>query len=241
MGKIMNTDCNATKKTITNEKSTEKSLLLKEILSRQIFKQIKAIVLPVFEKNATHDLSHSLRVAKNGLTIAAIEGGDNEILVAAALLHDIVSLEKNHPTAYKSSAMAAEKSKKILKKVGFPKEKIAITLDAILCHSFSAGLTPTTHEGKIFQDADRLDGLGAIGIARTFATGGRFNSTLYSEYDPFLRDDRTPNDKKIILDHFFVKLFKLPAKMWTKTGKALAHDRIISMHNFLRILEKEID
>lgn len=237
----MTTGCNKNATTITNKKPSPQKNTLIEILQHPLFKKIEKIILPILEKNSAHDFSHSLRVAKNALLIAQQERGDPETLVAAALLHDIVSIEKNHPDRHKSSSLAAEKSKEILEQIGFPPEKIPATLDAIKCHSFSANLTPQTHDGKIFQDADRLDGLGAIGIARAFATGGRFNSKIYSHKDPLAEHGRSPDDKKYMVDHFFIKLFKLPEKMWTNTGKALARDRILYMQNFLKTLQNEVE
>jgi uncharacterized protein len=130
--------------------------------------------------------------------------------------------------------------KKILSEVNFPKDKLPIVLDAILSHSFSAKLITKRHDGKIFQDADRLDALGAIGIARAFATGAIFNSSLYCINDPFAKHGRILNDKKHTLDHFFVKLFKIPTIMFTKTGKRIAEKRILFMKAFIQNLEEEI-
>src|SRR5690349_1779816 len=131
-----------------------------------------------------HDFTHSLRVLANALKIADSEGGDREVLEAAAFLHDIANLPKNHPESHLSSERSAAHAEQILRDYGFSEEKIAKAKDAILCHSFSRGLTPQTLEGRIFQDADRLDALGAIGIARTFAVGGATNRPLYSADDP---------------------------------------------------------
>jgi uncharacterized protein len=203
---------------------------------KKIYKQIPSLSLT----DSTHDLSHSLRVAKNAIKIATEEGGDTEILLTAAILHDAKNLDKNHPNASKSSQLSAEFAEIILKKIKFPKEKIETVLDAIRCHSFSAKLMPQTKEGKIFQDADRLDALGAIGIARAFATGAKFSSRLYSQEDPFLDKGRIPNDKQNIVDHFFIKLFKIPEKMLTRTGKIIALERISFMRKFLEALKTEI-
>jgi uncharacterized protein len=210
------------------------------MFTESIFKQIHDAIPPEAFHNPAHDYAHSLRVAHNARKIAAVEGGDTQILIAAALLHDIGNVEKNHPQRHLSAEFSAQKASNILTSVNFPQEKIHIVLDAIRCHSFSRGLTPTTHEGKVFQDADRLDSIGAIGIARVFATGGHFGSSLYSVDDPFLKKDRTPDDKNYMIDHFFVKLYKLANMMQTTTGKKLAQARIETMKQFLKTLEKEI-
>jgi uncharacterized protein len=133
---------------------------------------IRKIAEKASSADSAHDFSHSLRVLKNALLIAQTEGGDPEVLTAAAYLHDISNLPKNHPDSKMSSERSAELAAKILREHGFSEEKLALVKDAILCHSFSRGLTPQTHEGRIFQDADRLDSLGAVGIARTCMVGG---------------------------------------------------------------------
>jgi len=215
-------------------------MTLESILSRNIFQEIQRHLPESVFHDSAHDFSHSLRVANNAIAIAKHEGGDLETLVAAALLHDIGNVSKDHPESSKSSTRSSQQAKQILTSVNFPKEKLPDVLDAILCHSYSAGLTPKTHDGRIFQDADRIDGLGAIGIARVFATSATFKSKLYSQDDPFLKDGRMPNDKKFAVDHFYVKLFKVIDTMQTPTGKALAQKRIDIMKKFLENLEKEI-
>jgi len=188
----------------------------------------------------SHDFSHCLRVLRNGIKILSAEGGDIEIIAAAAFLHDMKNLPKNHPEQKCSSAKSAEAAKTILKNSGFEKNKIEIIEEAILCHSFSAGLTPTHHESKIFQDADRLDGLGAIGVARAYYTGAQFKSKLYASTDPFLKTNREPNDKDNVLDHFFQKLLKLQDMMQTPTGKKFAEKRTAFLKTFIAQLEEEV-
>jgi uncharacterized protein len=79
--------------------------------------------------------------------------------------------------------------------------------DAVLCHSYSRGLNPKTLEGRVFQDADRLDALGAIGIARTFAVTGSMGRSFYHPEDPFFQMARELNDREYAVDHFYRKLF----------------------------------
>jgi uncharacterized protein len=190
--------------------------------------------------DAAHDFSHCLRVLANARKIAATEGGDLDVLTAAAFLHDIANLPKNHPASHLSSERSSERAEQILKDLGFDEEKIRKSKDAILCHSYSRGLTPQTLEGRIFQDADRLDGIGAIGIARTYTVGGATHRPLYSVEDPFLDQGRMPNDKENTLDHFFVKLFKIAEKMQTPTGRRLAQERTERMRRFVEELRDEV-
>jgi uncharacterized protein len=191
--------------------------------------------------DSAHDFSHFSRVLSNALMIMQKEGGDLEIVIAAALLHDIKNLPKDHPQAKSSSSLSAQHAGIILEGYGFPKEKIAKVKDAILCHSFTRGLQPRWLEGKILQDADRLDGLGAIGVARAFAVGGSLSRSVYHPQDPFARLERELDDKSFTVDHFYRKLFQLPDLMQTATGRQMAIDRIEVMHQYLDVLEREIN
>jgi len=187
-----------------------------------------------------HDFSHSQRVLANALNIAESEGGDLEVLAAAAYLHDIANLPKNHPESRLSSERSAEQAEQIARELGFSEDAITRLKDAVLCHSYSRGLTPTTLEGRIFQDADRLDAIGAIGVARTFTVGGALGRPMYDAEDPFLESGRPADDKNNTLDHFFVKLFHLCDRMQTPTGERLAKERTERMKRFLADLADEI-
>lgn len=201
---------------------------------------VREIARKALAADAAHDFSHCLRVLSNARKIAAVEGGDLDVLTAAAFLHDIANLPKNHPESHLSSERSASRAEEILRDAGFCEEKILKVKDAILCHSYSRGLTPQTPEGKIFQDADRLDGIGAIGVARTYTVGGATHRPLYSADDPFLDRGRAPNDKDNTLDHFFVKLFKVGEKMQTSTGRRLAQERTERMRRFVEELRDEV-
>ena len=190
--------------------------------------------------DSTHDLAHSLRIIKNCLEISKVEGGDNDILIAAAFFHDICNFAKNHPKRKLSSEYSAQKAETFLIQINFDKQKIPTIKEAILCHSFSRNQKPQTLEGKIFQDADRLDSIGAVGICRAFMIGGSFGCNIYKSEDPFFKTNRNLDDKKYTTDHFYTKLFKLKDMMLTKTGKILAEKRHKYMITFLNRLESEI-
>lgn len=190
--------------------------------------------------DAAHDLEHIKRVVKSALKFCNIENADKEIVQAAAWLHDCVMLPKNHPERKKTSKLAAEKASGFLKEINFPVEKIRAVSHAIESHSFSAGITPETIEAKIVQDADRLDALGAIGIARCFMVGGLINRPLYNPDDPFC-ESREPDDGNWNIDHFYKKLFKLPEMMNTATARAEAEKRVEFMNRFLEQLGRELN
>jgi uncharacterized protein len=180
-----------------------------------------------------------MRVYKNAQILLKKEKANPRLVLASVLLHDIVQFPKSDPRSKTSSAKSAILAAKILKKHGFSDSDITIICDAIRDHSYSRGVTPQTLEGKILQDADRLDALGAIGIARTFSVGGSERRPLYHTQDPFC-DTRKPDDHSWTVDHFYKKLLFLEKKMNTTTGKALAKKRTKIMIKFLADLKGEI-
>jgi uncharacterized protein len=206
--------------------------------------------------DGSHDLGHFQRVWKAALYINQQEGGpaDPFILLASAYFHDLVSFPKNHPQRSESSRLSAEETAVLLGSVfggagvdddgeaggrGFPPEKIEGVRHAIHAHSFSAGVAPLTAEAKILQDADRLEAMGAIGLARVFYTAGQLHSKLFDPADP-LAEDREPDDRRYALDHFSVKLLKLPAMMNTVTGRRLAVANAGYLREFLQKIRDEI-
>jgi uncharacterized protein len=178
--------------------------------------------------DGSHDIAHLQRVWNNAATIQAEEGGDGEILAAAVLLHDCVTVEKNDPMRPQASRLAARKASAVLEALDWPSERIAAAAHAIEAHSFSAGIPPETLEARILQDADRLDAIGMIGVARCFYVAGRLGSALYDPADPEAAD-RPLADARFALDHFDNKLFKLSDGFQTAAGARLAairHQRL---------------
>lgn len=202
--------------------------------------KLEKMVKKRLEKNdPAHDYDHIMRVLKNARKIARKEKTRNDVITAAVLLHDIVSYPKSDPRSKNSSTESAQESQKILKNYNFSQDEINTISDAIQDHSFSKGIIPRTLEGKILQDADRLDALGAIGIARTFSVGGSEKRKFYHKDDPFCKK-HTPDDKIWTLDHFYKKLLLLEKTMNTDTGRLEARKRIKIMTKFLDELKKEI-
>ncbi|HXV38957.1 MAG TPA: HD domain-containing protein [Nitrosopumilaceae archaeon] len=191
------------------------------------------------KNDPAHDFEHILRVYKNAEKIGKKEKTNMRLVRASVLLHDIVSYQKSDKRSKNASTQSAQQAAKILKKYGYRRHEIGIITQAIREHSFSKGMVPSTLEGKILQDADRLDALGAIGIARTFAVGGAEKRSFYNKNDPFCHK-RSPNDQKWTLDHFYKKLLLLEKKMNTKTAKKEARHRTNMMKKFLNNLKKEI-
>ena len=205
----------------------------------KILDSIKNEVKEIMDNDSAHDFEHIMRVYKNAQKMCKKEKADEKLVLSAALLHDIVSYPKSDKRSKMSSIQSAKKSEQILKKFDFSKEEIIIVSDAIRDHSFSQNKVPQTLEGKILQDADRLDALGAIGIARVFATSGFLNRPFYNIDDPFC-NKRNPNDNLWAVDHFFNKLLKLESMMNTKSGKIEAKKRTKVLKVFLKQLKDEV-
>lgn len=201
--------------------------------------QYRQFLLDSCNFDSAHDMTHTERVVSNALQLAKEEKCDEDVVLAAAWLHDCVIVPKDHPNRKKASIMAAEKATKYLHSIQFDKEKIPEVAHAIEAHSFSAGIQPTTIEAKIVQDADRLDALGAIGIARCFVVGGQMNRSLYQPDDPFCAH-RDPDDSNWTLDHFYTKLFRLPDQMNLESAKKEANRRMDFMKQFLDRMDQEI-
>jgi uncharacterized protein len=205
----------------------------------KVLDSIKNEVIKIMDNDPAHDFDHVMRVYNNAQKIVKKEKANQKLVLSAVLLHDIVSYPKSSKRSKLSSVDSAKKSKIILKKYGFTTKEIIIVSDAIVDHSFSQYKVPETLEGKILQDADRLDALGAIGIARVFATSGSLNRPFYNIDDPFC-NKRNPDDNLWAVDHFFTKLLKLESMMNTKSGKNEAKKRTKVLKEFLKQLKDEV-
>ena len=202
----------------------------------QLTKEVKELTR---KNDAAHDFEHIMRVYKNAKKICKNEKVNPKLVLCGALLHDIVSFPKSDKRSKTSSKKSSILAAKILKKYNFSKNEIQIICNAILDHSFSKNKIPQTIEGKILQDADRLDAIGAIGVARAFAVGGHTNRPFYNNLDPFCRK-RIPDDQRWTLDHFFKKLLLLEKLMNTKSAKIEAKKRTRVIRKYLSDLKREI-
>ena len=209
-----------------------------EILNQ--LEYLRKYVRKFYDKNdPAHDFAHIMRVYKNAENICKNEKANRKLVLVSVLLHDIVKKKQSDKYLKSSAELSADKAEIILKKLNFSDNHISIILEAIRSHSFTKHKISKSIEGKILQDADRLDALGAIGIARVFSVSGEKNRQFYEPNDPFSKK-RTLNDKKWALDHFFNKLLILQSLMNTKTGKDEAKKRTKILKNYLSNLKKEI-
>ena len=201
-----------------------------------VLEKIAQEVKEKMNNDPAHDFAHIMRVYNNAKKICKDQDVPANLVLTAVLLHDIIKDPKNSKD---SSQQSANEARRILAKYNFSADDIDIICDAILTHSFSQNKNPTTLVGKILQDADRLDALGAVGIARTFTVGGFANRPLYNPLDPFCTK-RQPDDKRWTVDHFFTKLLCLEDMMYTTYAKKEARRRTNILRSFLSQLQKEL-
>lgn len=186
-----------------------------------------------------HDFLHFQRVVATAKAIGREEGARLDVVVPAAWLHDLVIVPKNDPRRKQASRLSAIAAVEFLEKIRYPSEFHEDIAHAIEAHSFSANIECQTLEAKVVQDADRLDGLGAIGLARVFATAGLLRRPFYAENDPFCLV-RIPNDSQFTIDHFYVKLFKTAETLKTRSGRLAGQKRIEIMKRYLADLSNEL-
>ena len=189
--------------------------------------------------DGAHDSAHLERVWRNAQALLAQHPqADALVVMAACYLHDLVNLPKNDPDRAQASTRSAQLARHQLAWLNFPPERLDAVAHAIEAHSFSAGIPAETLEAKIVQDADRLDGLGAVGLARMFYIAGRMGSGLAHPSDP-LGTAREFDDRSYALDHIMVKLAKLPGMMQTEAGRALAEERLARLMAFREEFARE--
>ena len=182
--------------------------------------------------DGAHDASHLERVWRSAQALLGHHPeADPLVVMAACYLHDLVNLPKNDPARAQASTRAAALARTELERLGFPGDRLDGVAHAIEAHSFSAGIAPRSIEAKIVQDADRLDALGAVGLARMFYIAGRMGRPLAHPTDP-LAATRALDDGAWTLDHIVLKLARLPGMMQLEAGRALAEARLARLLAF---------
>lgn len=186
-----------------------------------------------------HGIDHVRRVVENAKRIGRAENANVSIYLPAAWLHDCVIVAKNSPQRKMASALAAQHAERFLVEIRYPTQWIAPISHCILAHSFSANVPCETIEARVVQDSDRLEAVGAIGLARCLMTGGAMGQRLYHPDEPF-PVERQPKDTEQSVDHFFAKLLGLQKTMKTQSGREEAIRRSDFLLIFLRQLADEI-
>lgn len=191
------------------------------------------------KSDPAHGMDHVWRVVANARQLAEAEGARLEVVLPAAWLHDCVVVPKDAKERSTASARAAETAREWLQRAVYDLAPLDEIEHAIAAHSFSAGIPPRTIEAKVVQDADRLDSLGAIGIARCLMLGGSLDRPLYETEDPFC-ERRDPDDSIATIDHFYSKLLRLGDGMQTDSGRQEAAKRTEFMLEYLQKLALEL-
>lgn len=188
---------------------------------------VEFVASQIGEDNSGHGLAHAKRVKENALAIAKEEGGDEDVIVLASLLHDTADHK-----LFSDTGKQLEKMKAILLENGFTAEVARHVAEIAATISWNKGQQKELNslEAKIVRDADRLDAIGAVGIVRTIEYGNSHGRPFYTqeEIDSGIHDDSITT-----LAHFYQKLLLLEDHMCTKAGKELAHDRSEFMKTFL--------
>lgn len=191
------------------------------------------------QTDGAHDMGHLDRVWRACRLIAMDEPADPDILGAAAYFHDAINLPKDSPRRATASRQSADLAVTELGAMGFPAAKLPAVHHAILAHSFSAGIAPETAEARILQDADRIEALGAIGIARMFLISGQMGGGMFDATDPMALN-RPLDDRRFALDHIQSKLTRIADTMQTATGRDIAAERLEWMESFRTRLLHEL-
>lgn len=199
-------------------------------------------IKPFFEQdNSGHDWFHIQRVYENALYIQSFEGGDPEVVALTALLHDISDHKLNGGHMNKGGEEAA----KVLRQLEYDPviiDRVSALIDHISYKGSHVADKAICIEQQIVQDADRLDAIGAIGIARAFAYGGHKDRPMYTPHiQPEIHDsfEKYANAKSHTINHFYEKLLLLKDRMHTETGKRMAQERHDFMELFLKQFYKE--
>ena len=188
-----------------------------------------------------HDFDHVLRVYALAERLARTEGADLEIVRAAALLHDIARADEDAAGSGDHAQMAAERARALLLARGVTADRADAVAHAIAAHRFRGSTPPQTLEAKILFDADKLDSIGAIGIARAYAISGVLNQRLWSEIAPdtvATRDQH--NSDHTAAAEFVVKLSKVRERVHTATARQIADERHAYMAEFFARLGREV-
>jgi uncharacterized protein len=192
-----------------------------------------------YGNDPAHDLAHFRRVVATAKRLAQEEDARLAVVIPAAWFHDFVNVPKNDPRRSQASRLSAAAACEYLRESGYPVVHLDAIYHAIEAHSFSAQIEPRTVEASVVQDADRLDGLGAIGIARCFSVAGLLKRRIYDLDDPFAHE-RELDDLVYTIDHFYMKLFKTAGTLRSRAGRAEGIRRAHLMKEFLLELAREI-
>lgn len=211
-------------------------------MDKQFYDNLREKVRGFKENGGCHELSHTDRVYNMANLLLKYERADRDIVKAAALLHDIARMKEERGEIECHAEEGAKMAEKILNKSDFPRKKIEGVCYAIRVHRYKNGLEAKTKEAQILQDADRLDALGAICIARIFAYGGKKDRVIY---EPSIKPRKVYSDSSVettSFNHFYEKILKIkPETFNTKTARKIAQHRYKFVEGFVKEFLEECE
>jgi len=206
------------------------------MLSDSVFEKIRKRSEEFF-RHSHHSKSHVERVYNLAVRIAEEENADLDVVKAAALLHDIARAMEDEGKIEEHAVEGAKMARKVLEEVNFPKEKIDKVIHCIEVHRFAKGAKAENLEARILQDADRLDIIGAVGIARVFARGGWENMPIH---DPSIPPKQKYDGRSLTsVNHIYEKILKVKGTFNTAIAREIAEERHKFVEQFLERLLKE--
>lgn len=203
---------------------------------------------------SAHNMEHVLRVYDLCLRLAEKEKGvDTEVLELASLLHDIARVREDTDDTGKTdhAALGAEMAGKVLREAGYPEQTVRHVCSCIATHRFRGNAVPESIEAKILFDADKLDSLGATGIARSYMLAARYNESIYSDQDPkaYIAGNHvggSPTGRiKVLSRHtpnleFEIAFKHIPERLFTPQARVIAAERLAFMQTFFDRLKQEL-
>jgi uncharacterized protein len=216
------------------------------------YRKLKVLVeKELREASPAHDINHVIRVCNLCLHLAKYESDvDLDVLKTAAILHDIARVKEGRDVDH--AVLGAEMSEKILRELAYPEEKIKLVKHCIIAHRFRSGYEPKTKEAEILFDADKLDVIGATGIARSSILAGEYSQKIFSDMpiDEYIKENlvggksngRIKDASKHAPNIEFDTKFKhIPNKLYTRKAREIAKQRLEYMKQFFERLKKEIN
>ncbi|MFP8958267.1 HD domain-containing protein [Natrialbaceae archaeon A-CW3] len=211
-----------------------------------LLEQIRPVARSYFDGDVApaHDWHHVERVETNARRLVVERTAsqpnpvDEQVLFPAVLLHDIGRPGEDQGVVDDHAEWGAQEATAILEAFDLTEESIDEIAHCIQAHRFSNDVEPNTLEARLLSDADNLDALGAIGIARVFSYGGERGTTIYDPSCPPAKDESRAGETSV--NHFHKKIRRLPDRMYTQAGRLLAEERLAVVDSYLESLADEV-
>jgi uncharacterized protein len=198
------------------------------------------------EEGTAHGFDHVLRVTALAERIARAEGADGRIVRAAALLHDVTA---TGPGRADHHITAAQRAQEILLSLGHPAEEVDAVVHCIRAHRFRSaepgvgegvGVAPQTLEAQCVYDADKLDAIGAVGVARAFVYGAESGQPIWGQVSAEFKAGVPTGEPHTAHHEFYAKLHHIRDRLYTETGRAIASERHRYMAGFFERMGREV-